>query len=69
VNWYTVTYTTGTGRSQTEWLEGPDAGTIAAETRYTLERLYNLRPAVMVRRAMYKEWNHYNRTISGELIR
>ena len=69
MNWYTVTYSTGSGSFKTEWLEGPDAGTVAAEVRYTLERLHNLRPAVMVRRAMYKEWNHYNRTISGELIR
>jgi hypothetical protein len=68
VNWYTVSYTTGAG-IKTEWLEGPDAATVAAETRYTLERLHNLKPAVMVRRAMYKEWNHYNRTLSGELIK
>jgi hypothetical protein len=67
VNWYTVTYTTGNG-IKTEWLEGPDAATVAAETRYTLETLYKLRPAVMVRRAMLKEWNR-PLTIGGEVIR
>lgn len=67
MNWYTVSYTTRTG-IKTEWLEGPDAATVAAETRYTLERLYGLRPAVMVRRAMLKEWNR-PLTIGGSVIK
>lgn len=67
MNWYTVTYTTGNG-FKTEWLEGPDAATVAAETRYTLETVYKLRPAVMVRRAMLKEWNR-PLTIGGSVIK
>ena len=68
MNWYTVQIKDNTGRRYDAFLQGDDTLQVIAETRYSFAALHGLSVSITARKALYKEWNHGNRTIKGELI-
>lgn len=70
MNWYALQLADfdGAGRviGSSVYKQAPTLSEAMAEARYEM-KLKGLPVSIAGRRALYKEWNHYNRTISGEL--
>jgi hypothetical protein len=71
MNWYLVQLADFTGGGvigSSTYKQAPTLSEAMAEVRYEM-KLKGVDVSTTGRRAIYKEWNHYNRTISGELTR
>ena len=71
MNWYMLQLADFTGGGvigSSTYKQAPTLSEAMAEISYEM-KLKGLAVSITGRRALYKEWNHYNRTISGELIK
>jgi hypothetical protein len=70
VNWYALQLADfdAAGRviGSSTYKQAPTLSEAMAEARYEM-KLKGVAVSITGRRALYKEWNHYNQTISGEL--
>lgn len=66
MNWYTLQIKHGTKLTEA-FVNAPSAMQAIWETRDTY-RVQGVSVSITARKALLKEWNHGNRTITGELI-
>lgn len=66
MNWYTLQVREPNGLT-VAYVNALTAAAALNETRETY-RVQGVSVSITARKALYKEWNHYNRNIKGELI-
>lgn len=72
MNWYLLQLADldGAGRviGNSTYKQATTLAEAMAEARYEM-KLKGVAVSITGRRALYKEWNHYNQTIGGEVIK
>lgn len=66
MNWYTLQIKHAAGL-EVAYVNALTAATALNETKETY-RVQGVQVSITARKSLLKEWNHYNRTIAGELI-